>query len=188
MPGSTSLVDRILAELSPILARQRQSMVRHGCLRAVSSGNLHLLMLLDNEGPLPMSRLAEQLDASLPNVTGIVGRMEQRDLVERVRGSIDRRLVIVRITDAGRTAMHEVELVKLQLFQRLFEAMSPSDQSVCLKAFTALGETAARLDAVGGLDDLEHDHRHDDHTHAHPHVGRPIASRATADAIPTTLV
>ena len=44
-----------------------------------------------------MSRLAELLDVSLSNATGIVDRMEERGLVERVRVPDDRRVVLVRI-------------------------------------------------------------------------------------------
>lgn len=163
------LIDQILGELAPILARQRQQMVRYGCLRAVSSGNLHLLMLLDCEGSMPMSRLAEQLDASLPNLTGIVGRMEERGLVERIHDVADRRVVNVRITDAGRSTMQEVEMLKLRNFRSLLEQMEPPAQATCLAAFRALRETAQRLDAQGFIDSLDHDHPH---PHPHPHLDR----------------
>jgi DNA-binding MarR family transcriptional regulator len=187
MPESHSLVDEILGELRPILARQRQSMVRHGCLRAVSSGHLHLLMVLDNEGTMPMSRLAEHLDASLPNLTGIVGRMEERGLLERVRDTDDRRVVNVRITEAGRTTMHEMELLKLRNFQLLLEHLPAPKQAVCLEAFKAMREAAAEIDAAGGLDTLDHHHPHGA-DHGHLHAGRPAGHRPTTHPIPTTLV
>jgi DNA-binding MarR family transcriptional regulator len=181
MSEPQSIVDRALGELTSILARQRQQMVRYGCMRAVSSGNLHVLMLLDNEGPLPMSRLAEQLDASLPNLTGIVGRMEERGLLERVRDLADRRVVNVRITDAGRTTMQEVETVKLRNFRLVLEAMTPSQQATCLTAFRALHETADRLDAQGVTDPQDHHHPHQ---HPHPHIDR-AAPRSQA-AVPAS--
>jgi DNA-binding MarR family transcriptional regulator len=63
--------------------------------------HLHVLTVLEAEGPLPMSRLAETLDVSVASATGIVTRMEERGLVERHHDADDRRVVIVSQTDAG---------------------------------------------------------------------------------------
>src|SRR4051794_41835599 len=63
--------------------------------------HLNVLMTLEAEGPLPMGALAEAMDVSQASVTGIVDRMEQRDLVERQRGDEDRRGVRVGLTHEG---------------------------------------------------------------------------------------
>ena len=59
----------------------------------VSMTHLHILSMLDHHGELPMSRLADLLDVSLSNATGLIDRMEERGLVERVRDPDDRRVV-----------------------------------------------------------------------------------------------
>jgi DNA-binding MarR family transcriptional regulator len=164
-------VAAILAELAPVMARQRETMARHGCLRAVSHTTLHVLMLLETEPRIPMSRLAEQLDVSLPNLTGIVGRMEERRLVERVRDEHDRRVVLVRPTSAGRAAVQEADATRQKHLAVILEAMTPEQQATCLAAFRALRETADRLHAEGALDAV-------DHEHAHPHPARTATSRA----------
>ncbi len=48
-----------------------------------------------------MGQLAEDLDVSVASVTGIVDRMERRGLVERERGTGDRRVIMVDLTEAG---------------------------------------------------------------------------------------
>ena len=50
---------------------------------------------------MPMSRLAEMLDVSLSNATGLIDRMEERGFVERIRVPDDRRVVLVQ-RDRGR--------------------------------------------------------------------------------------
>ena len=62
-------------------------------------------LTLDTEGPLPMSRLAEAMDVSQASATGIVDRMEQRGLVERLRDDADRRVVRVALADGGRQTL-----------------------------------------------------------------------------------
>jgi hypothetical protein len=82
--------------------------------------------------------------------------------------------------------MHEMEFLKLRHFQLLLEHLPSRKQAVCLEAFTALREATTELDAVGGLDALDHRHPHGA-DHPHLHGGRP-AGRAIDDPIPTTLV
>lgn len=64
--------------------------------------HLNVLMVLAEDGGLPMRVLAESLDVSQASATGIVDRMEQRGLVERRRDDEDRRVIRVALTDAGR--------------------------------------------------------------------------------------
>src|SRR3954453_13669457 len=68
---------------------------------ALSLVHLQVLMALEREGPLPMGRVAETMDVSQASATGIVYRMEQRGLVERIRDDEDRRVVRVALTDRG---------------------------------------------------------------------------------------
>lgn len=83
-------------------------MVKQG----VSMTHLHVMWRLEESGELTMSRLAEFLDVSLSNATGLVDRMEERGLVERSRVSDDRRVVLVRLTAAGEGLLDEIQIVK----------------------------------------------------------------------------
>jgi DNA-binding MarR family transcriptional regulator len=142
----SSVVDQCLSELEPFMARQRRAIAQEGCLRAISSTHLHILFLLTSEGPQPMGHLADQLSASLPNVTGIVDRMVAHGLVERLRGDDDRRLVVIRATDAGRQTVGEIDLVKRRHFARVLEALDPTEQICVLDAFRTLNRAITRLD------------------------------------------
>lgn len=85
----------------------------------VSMTQFHVLTLLEHHGALPMSRLAEMLDVSLSNATGLIDRMEEAGLVERVRDADDRRVVHVRPSDRGRAAREQVELMRDDVMRRL---------------------------------------------------------------------
>jgi DNA-binding MarR family transcriptional regulator len=58
--------------------------------------------------PQPMRALAEQLVCDASNVTGIVDRLEARELVRREPGPQDRRIKIVTATVQGRAAIAAV--------------------------------------------------------------------------------
>ena len=85
-----------------------QRLVRLG----ISMTHFHVLTLLRHHDAMPMGRLAEILDASVSSATGIIDRMEERGLVERVRVPDDRRIVIVTPTLAGLALVDEAELVR----------------------------------------------------------------------------
>jgi DNA-binding MarR family transcriptional regulator len=85
--------------------------------------------LLDRHGDIPMSRLAELVDDSLSNATGLIDRLEERGYVERIRVANDRRVVLVRITAAGRGVLNEVESGREGIFDRILDELDPGQLS-----------------------------------------------------------
>lgn len=144
--NDTGLIEQILDELEPFVARQRRAVAQHGCLRAISNTHLHVLYLLTSAGPLAMNRLADQLGVSMPNVTGIIDRMVAHGLVERLRDDDDRRLVMVSATDAGREAVDEIDAVRRRLIATVLGSLAPADQQRTLEVFRLLRQAADRLD------------------------------------------
>lgn len=59
------------------------------------------LQLLVARGPMRVSALARELGVSPPTMTGILDRLERRNLVERQPDQRDRRVIVVRATSAG---------------------------------------------------------------------------------------
>src|SRR5512140_2680824 len=111
-------VESVLADLGNAVGSLRcvgsQRLVRLG----ISMTHFHVLTLLRHHEAMPMGRLAEILDGSMSSATGIIDRMEEKGLVERVRVPDDRRIVLVRPTKAGLDLVDEVELVKSQVLIR----------------------------------------------------------------------
>jgi DNA-binding MarR family transcriptional regulator len=116
-----------------------QRLVRLG----ISMTHFHVLTLLRHHDAMPMGRLADDLDASMSSATGIIDRMEERGLVERVRVADDRRVVLVRPTDAGIALVDEAEMVRSDVMGAALARMS-LDQLERLTAATA--DLAAALE------------------------------------------
>jgi DNA-binding MarR family transcriptional regulator len=138
-------VERILKQLEPLIARQRKAVALQGCFRNISSTQLHVLFLLDSNGPIAMSRLAELLGVSLPNVTGIIERMVEHDLVERARSDDDRRVVEVAVTAAGRHTLEEIDMIRRGQLAAVITRLTPEQQERALRTFTELREAAETL-------------------------------------------
>jgi DNA-binding MarR family transcriptional regulator len=74
---------------------------------ALTDVQARLLGLLSLE-PLPMRKLAQKLKCEPSNVTGIVDRLEARELVERRPDPADRRVKVAAATQAGLQVAREL--------------------------------------------------------------------------------
>lgn len=126
-----------------IIANFRETMVALRCIGSerlvklgVSMTQVHVLSMLQRHGDVPMSRLAELIDVSLSNATGLIDRMEERGYVERDRVPDDRRVVIVRMTDLGRRLMDDMELLRENTFREVLDRLVP-EQLAGIDAATA---------------------------------------------------
>ncbi len=107
-PASRAALLRDISEgVATLASRRRCAAARRIHHSGISLGHLQVLWILQEHGPLPVSRLADWLGIGVPNVTGLLDRMEQRGLVERVRDTEDRRVVLARPSDLGRAAVAE---------------------------------------------------------------------------------
>ena len=94
--------------MAPIIADFRATMTRIKCASSerllrlgVSMAQLHIMYTLQRTGEMTMSRLADVLNVSDSNATGLVDRLEERGFIERTRVPEDRRVVLVRLTGGG---------------------------------------------------------------------------------------
>src|SRR5213593_1648785 len=117
--AEAELVERIMDEFHSSIRELRCTGMGRLVKAGLSMTNLHVLGLLSRHGELPMSRLAEILDVSLSNATGLIDRMEERGLVERLRVPDDRRIVKVRLSAAGSRTLEEAEILKKDLVAKI---------------------------------------------------------------------
>jgi DNA-binding MarR family transcriptional regulator len=122
---SRHVAEAVLADLGRAVGSLRcagsQRLVRLG----ISMTHFHVLTLLRHHDAMPMGHMAEILDTSMSSATGIIERMEERGLVERVRVSDDRRVVMVRPTQTGLDLVDEVELVKSGILASALARLTP---------------------------------------------------------------
>jgi DNA-binding MarR family transcriptional regulator len=158
-PSSTPepVVDAIVDELHRMIGSLRCAGTGRMVKAGISMTHLHILWVLEHHGELPMSRLADLLDVSLSNATGLVDRMAERGLVERVRVPDDRRVVIVRVSDAGVRIRDEIEALKQDRMRSILSRLTSDQQA---RVLVALGDLRGAVAEEIGTDHLE--------SHAHP--------------------
>ena len=124
-PASRAVLLREISEgVAALASRRRCAAARRIHHSGISLGHLQILWILQEHGPLPVSRLADWLGIGVPNVTGLLDRMEQRGLVERVRDTEDRRVVLARPSDLGRAAVAEHDGWQAELLTQLLAPLA----------------------------------------------------------------
>ena len=140
-PGARTrqdLVEALMDEMTPWDPRERMSAFRSWLSGSLSLIHLHVLTILELEGPLPMSRLAEQLDVSVASATGIVDRMEQRRLIERRHDEADRRVVSVHPTRLGGEVFARLRRHRRDRLAKVLAQLSDDELTAFLTGLRAL--------------------------------------------------
>jgi DNA-binding MarR family transcriptional regulator len=91
------IVAAIRRIMRAVSLHSRRLLEEHG----LTGPQLASLQTLRELGPIQPGVLAKRVHLSGPTVTGILNRLEDRGLVQRMRGGTDRRKVEVVITDTG---------------------------------------------------------------------------------------
>jgi DNA-binding MarR family transcriptional regulator len=95
----------------------------------LSEGRLQLLFMLSRfpESGISLGRLAEFQNVSPRNITGLVDRLEEAGLVERVPDPGDRRSIHARLTAAGRARIDAIRQPALKQQSPLTEGFTPEE-------------------------------------------------------------
>ena len=87
---------------------------------------LRILRGAGGEG-LPSGRITERMLSRLPDITRLVDRLEAEGFVTRVRSDEDRRVVLIRITDAGLKRLEELDRPMLDFHATQFAALTRAE-------------------------------------------------------------
>ncbi|MBP2402732.1 MarR family winged helix-turn-helix transcriptional regulator [Streptomyces syringium] len=96
-----ALTLEVVELIATVVARYHEEYEEAAAKHSLTGAQARVLALLAGE-PQPMRRIAQQLKCEPSNVTGIIDRLEARDLVERRPDPADRRVKLAAATETGR--------------------------------------------------------------------------------------
>lgn len=146
--ASPSLADELIDTIAPLLAQQRQKWAERCHAHGLSLVGFQVVALLEMHGPMPMTRLAEELGVALPNATGIVGRLAERGIVSRGTDPSDRRVVRIDLTDTGRGLINDMEAARRDRLRRLVGVLDDDQQRRLLRSVRDLQAAAIAIGAT----------------------------------------
>lgn len=83
--------------------------------------------VLGNEGPMPISKLAEKTGSANSTISGVVDRLERLGLARRIRSTADHRIITVEATEKYETLRKQADVGVNAYFQSLLSSLSPEE-------------------------------------------------------------
>jgi MarR family transcriptional regulator, 2-MHQ and catechol-resistance regulon repressor len=85
----------------------------------------NILRILRGEGkPLPILEIASRTVTVVPGITGLIDRLEQAGMVNRLRCEKDRRVIYVALTDQGMATLAAMDQPVVDLHHKLLGHLS----------------------------------------------------------------
>ena len=138
MPPQITVLDRLL-EISELF---QKDMARAFDGTPLTSARIRVLWELQHAGPSTQHVLAERLEVSPRNITGLVDALEAGGYVTRSPHPTDRRATIVSLTASAQRMMGEMQREHAELTDDLLGAVEPADRAALERGVDAI---AARL-------------------------------------------
>ena len=142
-PIDRTAVDADAAELHE-LAYQLSHLARRQMHAALAAFNLTmpqfsvLKCILAHQNNISVSALAEATHQVLPTITGILNRLEERDLVVRRRSPTDRRTQLISITPPAENLLAEFSQRNRSQMSALLAKLDPEERRFLLQIIRTL--------------------------------------------------
>jgi MarR family 2-MHQ and catechol resistance regulon transcriptional repressor len=101
-----------------------------------------VLELLFHKGPQPLQQIGGKVLMSSGNITYVVDKLEQKNLVKRRASLEDRRLIFAEITDAGKKLMEEVFPKHAEVIAQTVNGLTAEEKKIASKLLKKLGKYA----------------------------------------------
>ena len=110
---------------------------RSGTPRDISFTTASTLARLEHGGPRRLTSLAADEGVAQPSMTQLVQRLERQGFVERRRDPVDRRVVWVAVTEAGRRLLTDRRTSRAAETAGLLATLSPQEEEALTAAVLA---------------------------------------------------
>ncbi len=118
----------------------------------ITQGRFSVLMILlnrcrSNSGTLGPAELADAAGVSRATMTGLIDTLERDGLVTRAPDTVDRRMMLVRLTDKGRALLEEILPEHFKRMSWLMSPLSEFERQTLVQLLNKLHQQASKFPA-----------------------------------------
>jgi DNA-binding MarR family transcriptional regulator len=115
----------------------------------LTMAQLKCLFFISNKGSTNSRKLAEALQVTPTNITGIIDRLVKQGLVSRAGDAQDRRILVLKATTKGKRLVANLRERKRSSFSKVLACMNRDELTALYKGLTSLaGVVEARAEEV----------------------------------------
>jgi DNA-binding MarR family transcriptional regulator len=109
---------------------------------SLTTAQLKSLFFIDNEGITNFTKLAAALGVTSSNVTGIVDRLVEQELVSRKENPEDRRVLLLSVTEKGKTLLSSLRESRIKQMSEVLTHLSVEELSILARGLALLIKAA----------------------------------------------
>jgi MarR family transcriptional regulator, organic hydroperoxide resistance regulator len=100
-----------------------------------SKNDILTLLFVHRYKKANMTEIAEYINGPLNTVTGVVGRLEKKKMVERIRDEEDRRIINIILTPEGKAFMEEEMSTIGGYIKEIFTILTEEEKAIAMSIF-----------------------------------------------------
>jgi DNA-binding MarR family transcriptional regulator len=98
-----------------------------------SKSELFTMLLVDRNGEIIMSRIADYVNVSMSTANGIVERLIKKGYLERNRSDSDRRIVVIRLTEEGKNLVRDLKSIVSEYVMLVYNELNDEERKLIFK-------------------------------------------------------
>ena len=103
-----------------------------------------VLFYVEQHPGCSMGEVAKAIDVTLPAITQVVDRLEQRAFLTRGSDPTDRRVSTLQLTAAGKDLAKELQILQIESLESVLARISPRDRHRVVKGLEVLVQAATQ--------------------------------------------
>ena len=107
-----------------------------------------ILLLIEANGPQKMSDIARQISVTMSGATAVVDKMVKTGLVTRQYDPNDRRVVLIALSDEGRSVMQNCVRMQERCFEAVMDRLPSHKQEELLSHFNRIHELLREMETT----------------------------------------
>ena len=97
-----------------------------------SKNEILAMLLIYRKNKVNMSEVADYINAPLNTATGVITRLEKKMIVERIRDTEDKRVVMINLTQNGQELIRNQKKQIEYYFKKIYKILTEEEKSVAI--------------------------------------------------------
>ncbi|WP_379969667.1 MarR family winged helix-turn-helix transcriptional regulator [Ectobacillus sp. sgz5001026] len=144
MEKAEQLIDRIQSALQEAIRKMQAEMLKSMSVHGITLSQFIVLSLIQRQGKCKVSELADHMDVKPSAMTFMMDRLEQHGFIMRVHDDKDRRVVNIRLSEAGDEKFQKILVERKAIVKRYLSFLSEEELTKFAEIAEKLAEIAAQ--------------------------------------------
>lgn len=101
----------------------------------LSKTELFAMLIVDRHGEVIMSKISDEINISMSTSTGIVDRLVKKKYLIRERSELDRRIVLIKLTEKGQNIIEELKTSMSKYLNKIYDSLTDEEIRMIGKIF-----------------------------------------------------